>query len=73
MKNKGLVAPVIITVIISLILVFYACIYMFAPIPTSLKVIISVVLLFLLGILIYVLIERIKEIRSGEYDDISKY
>ncbi|NCC87950.1 MAG: hypothetical protein EOM05_08805 [Clostridia bacterium] len=73
MKSKGLVAPIIITVIISLILVFYACIYMFAPIPTSLKVIISVVLLFLLGILIYVLIERIKEIRSGEYDDISKY
>lgn len=73
MKSKGLVVPIIITVIISLILVFYACIYMFAPIPTSLKVIISVVLLFLLGILIYVLIERIKEIRSGEYDDISKY
>ena len=59
MKNKGLVAPVIITVIISLILVFYACIYMLAPIPTSLKVIISVVLLFLLGIILI--------IKGGDY------
>ncbi len=73
MTSKGLAVPIIITVIIIAVLLFYACVYMSAPIPFALKVVISVFLLLLLGIAIYVLVERIREIRSGEYDDISKY
>ena len=73
MKSKKLIIPIIITVLIVAVLAFYAFIYISAPIPTTLKVIISIFLLFLLSIAIYVLAERIKEVRSGEYDDISKY
>ncbi|NLL02934.1 MAG: hypothetical protein GX269_01370 [Clostridiales bacterium] len=73
MKSKKLIIPIIITVLIVAVLAFYAFIYISAPIPNALKVIISIFLLFLLSIAIYVLVERIKEVRSGEYDDISKY
>ncbi len=73
MKSKKLIVPIIITVLIVAVLAFYAFIYISAPIPKSLKIIISIFLLFLFGIALYVLIERIKEVRSGEYDDISKY
>lgn len=41
------------------------------PIPG--KILAVIIPLALIGIIIFVLIERIKEIRSGEYDDLSKY
>lgn len=73
MKKKGIVVPVIITIFVVLVIIFYGFVYFNAPIPTALKIVIAIILLFLLGTSIYVLVERIKEIRSGDYDDLSKY
>jgi hypothetical protein len=42
-------------------------------VPTWLKGIGLIIPICLMGVSIYVLLERIKEIRSGEEDDIGKY
>ena len=71
-RNK-MIAPIIITAIIVLYYVgfFVACVLI--PIPTPIKLLFGIVPLLLSGVCIYVLVERIKEIRSGEEDDLSKY
>ena len=70
MKIKGLAAPIIMTVFVLAILIFYAYVYMVSPIPKMIKIIIAVVLLFLLGLSIYVLVERIKELKTQRNDNI---
>ena len=74
MHKKKMVAPVIITVIIALYYIGFAgaCI-LIEGMPLLIKIIFGVIPLILAGISIYVLVERMKEIRSGEEDDLSKY
>ena len=73
MKTKKIIAPIIITCL--LILYFTAFILGIIRIPDSLwiKAVGIIIPLFFIGVSIFVLIERIKEIRSGEEDDLSKY
>ena len=75
MNNHGkkMLAPVIIAIIIVLYYVGFAAVCLVIPIPFLLKLIFGIVPLVLAGVMIYVVITRIKEIRSGEEDDISKY
>lgn len=68
--NKKLIAPVVITILMVLLLLGYACLYGFMPFPFKL---IGLIPLGLLGVSAYVLVERIREIRSGEEDDLSQY
>ena len=70
---KKMIAPIIITVILLIVLLSYGVIWFVVPIAVILKIIIGIILLGLCGVSIFVLIERIKEIRSGEEDDLSKY
>ncbi len=70
---KKMIAPIIITVILLVVLLSYGVIWFVVPIAVILKIIIGIILLGLCGVSIFVLIERIKEIRSGEEDDLSKY
>lgn len=51
--------------LLTLVLILY--------LPPWIAIGISVFCALMLGVLIYVMIERIKEIRSGEEDDLSKY
>ena len=71
-RNK-MIAPIIITIIIVLYYIgfFVAC--AMVPMPLAIKLLFGLVPLLFAGVCIYVLIERIKEIRSGEEDDLSKY
>ncbi len=71
--TKKVIAPVVITVLLVLYLVFYLSIGISLPIPMPYKVISLLIPLALMGVSVYVLYERIKEIRSGEEDDISQY
>ena len=75
MNNHGkkMLAPVIIAIIIILYYVGFAAICLLIPIPLLLKLLFGIVPLALAGVMIYVVITRIKEIRSGEEDDLSKY
>ncbi len=75
MNNHGkkMLAPVIIAIIIVLYYVGFAAICLLIPIPLLLKLLFGIVPLALAGVMIYVVITRIREIRSGEEDDLSKY
>ena len=66
--GKKMIAPVIITIIIVL---YYLGIGVFFLLTPTVPVVLVSVLLS--GVMISVLISRIKEIRSGEEDDLGKY
>lgn len=71
-RNK-MIAPIIITVIIVLYYIGFFAVCALLPLPAILKLVFGLVPLLLAGVCIFVLIERIEEIRSGEEDDLSKY
>ena len=73
MKKGKLIAPIVVTAI--LIAYFSGFFYLFfrADMPIFIKIIGIVIPAALAGVSIYVLVERIKEIRSKEEDDLSKY
>ena len=70
--KKEFIAPILITVIFILyyILFFGVLIWM---LDGWLKYLLIILPLIICGVAIYVCIERIKEIRSGEEDDLGKY
>lgn len=76
MKNhkKKMVAPAIITI---LFVVYYlgiaAAFFMIPEIPVIMKIVFTVVPLGLAAVMVGVFISRIKEIKGGEEDDLSKY
>ena len=72
-KGKKMIAPVVITILFILYLVVYFG-FIVATVPGEPLVLLLALPLAALGIgLVYVLITRIKEIRSGEEDDLSNY
>ena len=72
--GKKMVAPVIITVVMVLYYVGIGILFLMVPeIPALMKILMVVIPLLLAGVMIGVLVSRIKEIRSGEEDDLSKY
>lgn len=74
MHVKKMIAPVVITAIMVLYYIgfAYACLF-WDGIPLLGKILGGVIPALLAGVSIYVLVERIREIRSGEEDDLSKY
>ena len=73
LHTKKLIAPVIVTMIVLAFLGAYSVFCVLMDIPVAIKAAGIIILLALAGVSIYVLNERIKEIRSGEEDGISKY
>ncbi len=73
-KNiKKLIAPIIITIVGVVWLALLVITYSLIILPIIFKIIICLIPILLIFVSIAVLIERIKEIRSGEEDDLSKY
>ena len=72
MHKKKMVAPIMVSVILILYYILYFGILM-AIIPGVLKYILGIIPLLLSIGIIKVCIERIKEIKEGEEDDISEY
>lgn len=73
MNIKRMVAPIIVTMIL---IAYFLCFifHILNDVETSWMRVIGIIIAFMfIGISIYYLIERIKEIRSGEYDDLGKY
>lgn len=71
-KHKGILAPILVTVV----LVAYFAVYfgfIITLVPTVWKFILAIFPLIFAGVLIGVCMERIKEIRSGQEDDLSQY
>lgn len=72
-QYKKIIAPAVITALLVVFLVVIMIAWLSDPLPPSLKFIGVIVLLGLIAVSAYVLIERIREIRSGEEDDLGKY
>lgn len=72
-SSKKLIAPIVITILLVIYFSIFLVLWSFIFISAIVKIIGTLILLTLIGVSIYVLIERIKEIRSGEEDDLSKY
>lgn len=68
-----MVAPVIITVLLLLYFIGFAVVVFLLRPPLAACIIGAVIPLALAGVSLGVCIQRIREIRSGEEDDLSKY
>lgn len=75
MNNHGkkLAAPIAIAVLLVLYYIAFFVFILALDIPALVKLLMGIIPLAFAGCVIYVLVERIKEVRSGEEDDISKY
>lgn len=73
MKRKKLIAPIVITVLLSLYFLGFIAAFFLFSIPLWVKLAGILMPLAFLGVSIFVLVERIKEVRGGEEDDLSKY
>ena len=73
-KTKKMIAPVVIVTMISIYYIAIGVIFAYMNgVPTIAKIIALVVPALLTGVAITVLVQRIKEIKKGEDDDLSKY
>ena len=72
--RKKMAAPIIIAVLLILwyIVMSIAC-FCIPEIPFIFKILMAIIPAAISGVISFVLAERIKEIRSGEEDDLSKY
>lgn len=71
--DKKMIAPIVVTVLLVAYFVLYFTIIL-AALPTILiKLLFGIIPLCLAGVMIFVCVQRINEIRSGEEDDLSQY
>ena len=70
--KKKIIAPIIITVILTLYYIAYFG-FLISLFNGLWKYVLGIIPLVFSGIMIYVCIERINEIKKGEEDDISQY
>lgn len=71
--TSKLIAPIVITVVMVLYYIGFFFVCMLIPILLPVKLLFGILPLIFAGVCIFVLWERIKEIRSGEEDDLSQY
>ena len=72
LKKKKMIAPIIITLIMVLYYVVYFG-FLMSLLDGIWRYVLAIIPLLLSSVMIAVCIERIKEIKKGEEDDISKY
>ena len=71
--SKNIITPTIIVFIMSLYYILLTVSFILFNMPLFVIVIMSLISFIITGLLIYVLIERIQEIKKGEEDDLSQY
>lgn len=71
--ESKMIVPIIVTILLVFYLIVYAIVCIYIPLPVWVKVMGIIMLLALAGTSVYLLIQRINEIRSGEEDDLSNY
>lgn len=72
--GKKMIAPIIITILLVLYYVGISLLFIADnDIGMTAKLLFVIIPLAVVGVLIYVLFNRIEEIRSGEEDDLGKY
>ena len=70
--NK-IISPIIISLLMIVYVVFYFTFLIYTIQFLYLKILFGIIPIALIGAMVYTLIQRIKEIKGGEEDDLSKY
>ena len=70
--SKKMIAPIVITALVIIYYIIYGTI-LIHMVPGIAGALLGIIPLILAGVMIYVCLQRIDEIRSGEEDDLSKY
>ena len=70
--GKKMIAPIIATVLIAIYFIFYFTMVV-SMVEGMAKYVLGIIPLLFVVVIIKVCIERIKEIKEGEEDDLSKY
>jgi hypothetical protein len=73
MNIKKTVAPVIVTLILSGYFLSIGLAFYKFNLPNSIKLTVVIASVILTAVIIGVLVERLKEIKGGEEDDLGKY
>lgn len=68
-----MIAPIVIVAIMLAYYIVFGWLVLAMPTPWGLKLGGGIVAALLSGVAVYVLVERIREIRSGEEDDLDNY
>ncbi len=71
--GKKSAAPIVITAVLVTYFIGFGLLYLYVPLPVWAKVLLILIPAACICLSIYVLAERIQEIRSGEEDDLSQY
>lgn len=71
--HKKLVAPITVAILLIAAFCAYMLLWVNLPVPLIIKIIFMAAQAGGIGVTVFVLVERIKEIRSGEEDDLSQY
>ena len=71
-KHKSMIAPILITVVMTLYYIAY-CGLLISLVNVGWKYLVRIIPILLSLVMISSCIERIKEIKKGEEDDLSKY
>lgn len=72
-KWRKLIAPILITAFFLVYLVGFLVACLIFEMPLLIRIAGCLIPLALIGVFLFVLIERIREIRSGEEDDLNNY
>lgn len=70
---KKMIAPTVIVVLLILYFLFIAIPALFMDVPVIFKILGLIIPMSLIGVSIFVFVERINEIRGGQEDDLSQY
>lgn len=72
--DKRMIAPMIVTIVlIAYFLLWLLGCYVMPDMPVIIKLIGGIIPISLIGVSLFILRERMKEIKSGEEDDLDKY
>ena len=72
--RRKMIAPTVISILLGAYYIAIGAVCLCIPeIPIAVKLFLAAIPAALTGVLVFVFIERIKEIRSGEEDDLSQY
>ena len=71
--KRKMIAPIIITVLVIAYLIVYFGFLIYIVGNTVLKLLLGIIPALLGAVMIYVCVQRIREIKGGEEDDLSQY
>ncbi|MCQ2542450.1 MAG: hypothetical protein MJ112_09145 [Lachnospiraceae bacterium] len=70
--EKKMIAPIVITILVVLYYITYFA-FIISLVDGIFKILLGIIPIVISGVMIYVCVERIKEIEGGEEDDLSQY